>query len=191
MILWSEALCISAIPQASNCQNRTVWQSGACQAPCRHLLSNRKNRFPEQSVHTTDFSRQGIALITFSQMLVDSVGFQAHLPASPRRDWILNGKKKKSMLFWMPALQVQSDARPCSVALQMCEGTQQETTLSYPCWRAKTQEIPLTTERLLDTTFPYHLYRKWKPMSHRKKLRVCWKWWRNTPPPSHPALSAS
>lgn len=95
MILWSEALCISAIPQASNCQNRTVWQSGACQAPCRHLLCNRKNRFPEQSVHTTDFSRQGIALITFSQVLVDSVGFQAHLPASPRRDWILNGKKKK------------------------------------------------------------------------------------------------
>lgn len=73
MIFWSETLCISAIPQASNCQNWTVWQSGACQAPHRHLLCNKKNRFPEQRVHT-DFSRQGIALIAFSKKkLVDSV----------------------------------------------------------------------------------------------------------------------
>lgn len=32
----------------------------------------------------------------------------------------------------MPALQVQSDARPGSLALEMCEGTQQETTSIQP-----------------------------------------------------------
>lgn len=67
MIFWSEILCISAIPQASNCQNWTVWQSGACQKPPRHLFCNKKNRFSKHCVHIfTSFSRQGIVDYLFT-----------------------------------------------------------------------------------------------------------------------------
>lgn len=44
MIFWSEMLCISAIPQASNCQSWTVWQSGSCQNPSQTSVLRQKEQ---------------------------------------------------------------------------------------------------------------------------------------------------
>lgn len=129
IIFWSEILCISAIPQASSCQNRTVWQSGACQKPPRHLFCNKKNRFSKQCVHIfTGFSRQGIVDYLFTNSGQFCLVPRTSLSIS-QKGWILN---EKSMSLWVPASQMQSNKKSCSVTLQICEWKCHDITFILP-----------------------------------------------------------
>lgn len=92
MIFWSEILCISAMPQARNCQNWTVWQSGACQKPPRHLFCNKKNRFSKQCVHIfTGFPQQGMVDYLFTNSGQFCLVPRSSLSVS-QKGWILNEK---------------------------------------------------------------------------------------------------